>query len=76
MHKRGREFDIAFVDRACTGDCDDDNAVTIGELVTGVNISLGNADISRCSSFDRDESGGVDIAELVAAVGFSISGCP
>jgi hypothetical protein len=65
----------APVPNDCVGDCDASNGVGINELVTGVNIALGAADVSRCPSFDRDDSGDVEIAELVAAVNASLSGC-
>jgi cysteine-rich repeat protein len=36
----------------CAGDCNDDGSVAINELITGVNIALGSAEVSACSSFD------------------------
>src|SRR6185369_11227824 len=36
----------------CTGDCNDSGNVSIDELVLGVNISLGTAELSRCEAFD------------------------
>jgi predicted metal-dependent phosphoesterase TrpH len=59
----------------CAGDCDGSGLVGINELITGVNISLGTADLDRCRSFDRDASGAVEIAELIAAVNASLTGC-
>ena len=38
----------------CTGDCDGNGAVTIDELLIGVNIALGISSIERCSVFDRN----------------------
>src|SRR4029453_4825524 len=61
--------------QACTGDCDGDGSVAINELITGVNISLGNAQLSTCDVFDADENGRADIYELIAAVGNSLNGC-
>ena len=61
--------------QVCTGDCDGDGSVAINELITGVNISLGNAQLSTCDVFDADENGRADIYELIAAVGNSLNGC-
>src|SRR5262245_23207769 len=61
--------------QVCTGDCDGDGSVGINELITGVNISLGNAQLDTCDVFDADENGRADIYELIAAVGNSLNGC-
>jgi hypothetical protein len=61
---------------ACVGDCDDSGSVTIADLVTGVNIVLGNQPISRCPAFDADDSGTVTINELVQGVNNTLNGCP
>ena len=59
----------------CVGDCDGSNGVGVTELVVGVDISLGTAELDRCPSFDRDESGRVEIDELVAGVDAALNGC-
>lgn len=59
----------------CAGDCDGRNGVEIHELLVGVNIALGSADLAACPVFDRDDSGGVEVAELIAAVQASLSVC-
>jgi hypothetical protein len=59
----------------CVGDCDDSGSVAINELILGVNISLGSAELSRCSAFDRNDSGGVEINELIGGVNASLNGC-
>ena len=53
---------------ACTGDCDGDGAVTVDELLVGVNIALGNAPVSACPSFDSNGDGSVTIDEILTAV--------
>lgn len=63
------------VPNAWVGDCDGSNGVGVAELIVGVNISLGAADVDRCPSFDRDDSGGVEIAELISAVNALLGGC-
>jgi len=60
---------------ACTGDCDGSGAVTVNELVVGVSIALGNANISACPAFDANGDGEVSISELVAAVSAALNGC-
>jgi len=59
----------------CTGDCNADNTVTINELLSGVNISLGAADMSSCPDFDRNGDGRVSVDELIAAVTSALDGC-
>jgi YVTN family beta-propeller protein len=60
---------------ACTGDCNGSNIVEINELILGVNIALGTAQLSRCPVFDADGSGRVEIYELIAAVNNALNGC-
>jgi hypothetical protein len=59
----------------CVGDCDDSGNVAINELILGVNISLGSAELSRCTAFDRNDSDGVEINELIGGVNASLNGC-
>ena len=59
----------------CVGDCDDSGDVAINELIIGVNISLGTADIGQCLAFDNNDSGEVEINELIGGVNSSLAGC-
>jgi Beta-propeller repeat len=59
----------------CVGDCDGDGIVSIGELIRGINIALGNAAVDDCPSFDADGNGIVTVAELVLAVNNALNGC-
>jgi len=59
----------------CTGDCNRDDVVSINELLSGVNISLGGADMSSCPDFDRNGDGRVSVDELIAAVSSALNGC-
>lgn len=61
---------------ACIGDCDGDGDVGINELIIGVNISLGQADLEICAAFDANASGAVEINELIGGVGNALNGCP
>lgn len=60
---------------ACGGDCNGDGAVAINELVLGVSIALGSAQLAGCSSLDTNGNGQVSIDELVTAVTAALSGC-
>ncbi|HUI25874.1 MAG TPA: hypothetical protein VL403_07290, partial [Candidatus Kryptonia bacterium] len=60
----------------CVGDCDHNGRVTVEELVTGVNIALGNAAVGTCPAFDADNNQHVTIDELVTAVNSALNGCP
>jgi Cohesin domain/EF hand len=59
----------------CTGDCNGDGAVTIDELIRGVNIALGSRPLSDCPAMDRDGDGAVSISELITAVNMTLLGC-
>jgi len=61
--------------QSCLGDCDANLAVTVDELVKGVNIALGTMELGQCGAFDRDQSGTVSVDELVAAVRGALEGC-
>jgi hypothetical protein len=61
---------------ACVGDCGADGSVTVDELITGVNIALGNAGLEQCAAFDSSGDGTVTVDELIAAVNVALGGCP
>ena len=58
----------------CAGDCDGSGDVTINELLTLVNIALGNA-ATACPAGDRNHDGSITIDELLAAVNAALNGC-
>jgi hypothetical protein len=59
---------------ACTGDCDLNGTVGVGELVVAVNDALtGRQD---CAAADKNASGVVAVNELVEAVLNRLEGCP
>ena len=59
---------------ACVGDCNDSSAVTIDELLTMVNIALGNAQPSVCPS-DPPIGGEINVAVIIQAVNNALKGC-
>ena len=60
----------------CVGDCSNNGIVIVNEIILGVNIALGSADIRDCPSFDPDGDGQVEIGELIQSVNNVLSGCP
>lgn len=63
-------------DADCVGDCDGGGAVTVDDLVKAVNVALGTAEPSSCTSVDANGDGQVSIDELVQAVANALGGCP
>lgn len=59
----------------CVGDCTPDGHVTAAELLTGIQIALGNAPLTACPLLDRDTDGMVTIDELLPAVTAAVRGC-
>jgi hypothetical protein len=67
--------DENVVPSACVGDCSNDRSVTVDELLTMVNIALGNADISACDAGDANHDGQITIDEILTAVNNALNGC-
>src|SRR6185503_9700033 len=59
----------------CEGDCDFNAEVTIEELVTLVNIALGNRPLADCSIGDADGNAEITIDEIIVAVGDALTSC-
>ena len=70
----GGVFDIEQVS-VCVGDCGGTDTVAINDIITLVNIALGNAPASTCAHGvpSGDE---VNIALIIQAVNNALSGCP
>lgn len=64
------------VAQLCDGDCANDGAVTVDEIVTGVNLALGAAPLAQCNPFDRDGNGVVTVDEIIVAITNALVGCP
>ena len=67
---------LSAPNRPCAGDCNGDGSVTVNELITGVDIALGDAAMGVCPSLDRGGDGEVTIDELLSAVDHAVQGCP
>jgi hypothetical protein len=62
---------------ACIGDCPpSDGQVAVNELVLGVSIALGGAQLTTCLGYDANDNGAVGVEELIAAVSDALQGCP
>jgi hypothetical protein len=61
---------------SCAGDCNRNGAVTIGELMQGVNLVLHDDPPNACIALDADGNSVVSLAELVLAVHHALEGCP
>jgi len=59
----------------CAGDCNGDGFVLIDELITGVNIALGQSPLASCPTSDGDGDDQISVAELIAAVRRALGGC-
>lgn len=59
----------------CVGDCDENGAVAINELVTMVVIALGGGDIANCLTGDVDGNEEISINEIVRAVNNALGEC-
>ena len=60
----------------CVGDCNSNGEVTVDELLTMVNIALGNAHIEACRAGDKDNSSTITIDEILTAVNYALTTCP
>ncbi|MFI5364072.1 MAG: DUF1566 domain-containing protein [Candidatus Binatia bacterium] len=60
----------------CVGDCDGNGVVSVDEILIGVEIVLGEADLSRCPSFGINGDMRVTVDEILAAVNNALTGCP
>jgi uncharacterized membrane protein len=58
----------------CVGDCNGDSTVDITDLIIGVDIALGVADVGTCEAF-ADSHGKVDVAQLIQGVNNALNGC-
>jgi hypothetical protein len=61
---------------ACAGDCDGSGAVSINELLIGVNILIGSAAPAQCTAVDTNGDGTVAVNELIQAVNAALGSCP
>lgn len=61
--------------RACVGDCNGKGTVTVGDILTMVNIALENAPLSDCTPGDANKDGQITVDEILQAVNNALNGC-
>lgn len=66
-----RAIEEALIEPICDGDCDIDGLVTVNELVTAVNIALGNRPVGDCATTGTV----IDVSFLVKAIRNALVGC-
>ncbi len=59
----------------CGGDCNNDQVVSVTELVMAVTVALHHAPVSACLPGDTNRDGQVTIDELIAAVSHALHQC-
>ncbi|MFI5395793.1 MAG: plastocyanin/azurin family copper-binding protein [Candidatus Binatia bacterium] len=59
----------------CVGDCNGNGQVTVDEILTMVNIALGNAQITACEAGDANHDGHITVDEILTAVNNALNGC-
>ncbi|MFI5395592.1 MAG: hypothetical protein ACHQ9S_08665 [Candidatus Binatia bacterium] len=59
----------------CVGDCNLDHVVTVDEVLTMVNIALGNASLSECMAGDANGDHRITVDEILTAVTNALNGC-
>ena len=59
----------------CAGDCNEDQQVSIDELVIGINIATDLVPLEGCPALDADADGEVSIDELLISVQNALDGC-
>ncbi|HEX7410100.1 MAG TPA: hypothetical protein VF515_20970, partial [Candidatus Binatia bacterium] len=59
----------------CIGDCDGKGTVTVDEILTMVNIALGNTAVSACLAGDGNCDGSITVDEILTAVNAALNGC-
>ena len=60
----------------CEVDCNGDRAVTVDELIRGLNVALGSEALDACPAADAGDDGEVTVDNLVAGLGRALNGCP
>ena len=60
---------------ACVGDSNSDGQVTVNELLTMVNIALGNASVSACDAGAAGDDGQITVDEILKTVHNALNGC-
>jgi hypothetical protein len=60
----------------CVGDCNSYGQVTVDEILTMVNIALGDTPVTMCDAGDANHDGHITVDEIITAVNSALTGCP
>lgn len=60
---------------SCPGDCNANGFVAINEVILGVDIALGSAEVEACPQVDRDCDEVAAVNEIIAAIDAALEGC-
>jgi len=71
----GASGTLTFVDTQCDGDCHGADAVSVVDLIIGVNIALGTSSVTQCPAIDSDGNGAVTVDDIIRAVNRALGGC-
>lgn len=61
---------------SCVGDCGDAGAVSVANVITMVNILLGNSQLAMCANGDANHNGIIEVSDIITAVNNLLNGCP
>jgi hypothetical protein len=66
---------VSVLLNACAGDCNGGGNVSVDEILTMVNIALGNLPVSGCQEGDVNGDGQITVDEILKAVSNALDGC-
>lgn len=65
-----------LVSNGCVGNCNFSSGVTVDEILTMVNVALGNTPIGSCQAGDANGDGQITVDEILSGVNYALNGCP
>jgi hypothetical protein len=67
---------VAFIpSTGCVGDCGETGVVDVANILTAVNIALGNVPVYACMAGDANGDGQITVDEILTAVSNALNGC-
>jgi len=60
---------------SCIGDCTGKGQVTVDDILTMINIALGNTPVGNCLAGDANSDGQITVDEILTAVNNALNGC-
>jgi hypothetical protein len=71
----GKHFSPTSTPIPCVGDCNGDGHVTVDEILTMVNIALGNMPVTSCRAGDANHDNEITVDEILTTVNNALNGC-